>query len=197
MNTQLVAPVLQDLSLAIHGDNDVVSLVALLFVICRPAAVFWRVSGVVVFALNSQAGFKSRPHVFCKKAYILPSVANFYAACAVKLKLRVARIVATADHVPPNPVKRAIAKPVFNKEFSVFAPATRCSATLNAVQRANRLFAAVAPIQRLISIFAFWFANGKDYNSAKPIPWFNGFAFVRNKPIIFNIHSFKLLQVTA
>jgi hypothetical protein len=87
----------------IVGEKSVAQLVSALFFSCRPAAVAWIVTTIVVDAVNRVLGRWCDTHVLKKQIKRLaPAITDGYSATAIRLKSGVLGIVASLFHPLPR-----------------------------------------------------------------------------------------------
>lgn len=98
---EVFCPIRQHHSFALKGNYPVIASVSLLIAASSPAAIFRRITLVIIDTLNRCAPW-ARPHVGNKRRKVSPTRANLNSSFAVTAVRRVIRVFAPGSHLVPN-----------------------------------------------------------------------------------------------
>ena len=128
-------------------------------------------------------------HVIMEQPQVMPPLADRYAPSAVVPVLVVGWIFTTHKHVSPNTIHGARPQPVLGKLIPVLATTTaRCPDLDGSALRHGNGSAIAAVDGPVFILLPDQLSNAEDRDSTKSVPDLDGFAVVRLKPVISNVH---------
>lgn len=102
-------PIAQRHTETVKCNNAIASIVSVLFRICRPSAVIWRIRTVVVDAVNCVARRRPRPHIRPEsRKRSAPALAHDNATCAIVRIATTVRVITALFHAVPCSIERIV-----------------------------------------------------------------------------------------